>query len=61
MTERAPIEEEGMFNWRTAARWFFVLVVAVCVIGLVAYARGDDHRRGDDVGALRASAAVWGR
>jgi hypothetical protein len=38
----------------TSLRWLIVLVVALVVIGLIAYARGPEHRRGDDVGALRA-------
>jgi hypothetical protein len=36
------------------ARWLIVLVIVLVVIGLVAYGRGRDHRRGDDVGALGA-------
>jgi hypothetical protein len=34
------------------AKWILAIVVAVLVIGLVAYARGNDHFRGDDEGAL---------
>jgi hypothetical protein len=33
-------------------RWVVVVVVLLVVVGLVAYARGRDHRRGDEVGAL---------
>ena len=61
MSESAPVREEKTFGWRSAIRWFLVLVVAVCLIGLMAYARGDDHRRGDDVGALHASAPTRGK
>jgi hypothetical protein len=39
-----------------AVRWTLVLVLALVVIGLIAYARGTEHRRGDDVGALPAAA-----
>ena len=39
---------------RDAVRWLIVLGVVVVLIGLIAYARGDEHHRGDDVGALPA-------
>jgi hypothetical protein len=35
--------------------WIMVLLAAVLVIGLLRYARGPEHQRGDDVGAWRAS------
>jgi hypothetical protein len=35
-------------------RWALVLVIALVLIGLMAYARGPEHHHGDDVGALRA-------
>jgi hypothetical protein len=38
---------------RDGARWLIVLAIALALIGLIAYARGSDHHRGDDVGALR--------
>jgi hypothetical protein len=37
---------------REAARWVVLVLIALVLIGLVAYARGDEHHRGDDVGAL---------
>jgi hypothetical protein len=37
---------------RSAVRWIIVVVAALVVVGLVAYARGPEHHRGDDVGAL---------
>jgi hypothetical protein len=43
---------------RDGIRWLVVLLIAFVVIGLVAYARGPEHRRGDDVGALRAAVEV---
>jgi hypothetical protein len=38
-------------------RWVLILVVVLLVIGLVAAARGREHRRGDDVGALGSPVA----
>ena len=42
---------------RDSARWLIVLVIALVLVGLIAYARGDEHHRGDDVGALRSAVA----
>ena len=36
-------------------RWVIVLMLVFVVIGLIAYARGTEHRRGDEVGALRSA------
>ena len=33
-------------------RWFMAMVLILAVVGLLLWARGDDHHRGDDVGAL---------
>jgi hypothetical protein len=33
-------------------RWVLVVVVALVVVGLLAFARGPDHHRGQQVGAL---------
>ncbi len=33
-------------------RWVVVIVIALIVVGLIAFARGREHRRGDEVGAL---------
>jgi hypothetical protein len=33
------------------ARWGFVLAAVLLLIGLVSYARGPEHRRGDDIGS----------
>jgi hypothetical protein len=43
---------------RDGIRWLVVLAIALVVIGFAAYARGPEHRRGDDVGALRAAVEV---
>lgn len=37
---------------RDGIRWVIVLALALVLIGLIAFARGDEHHRGDDVGAL---------
>ena len=39
---------------RDAVRWLIVLGIVLVLIGLIAYARGDEHHRGDDVGAYGA-------
>jgi hypothetical protein len=54
VSERLPVKEEKTFNVRAAARWLLVLACAVFVILLLANARGTEHHRGDEVGALRA-------
>ena len=60
MTERVPVKNEKTFDARAAARWLLVLACAVFVIVLLSYARGSDHHRGDDVGALPAAAVGRG-
>lgn len=45
---------------RDGARWLIVLLIALVVIGLAAYARGPDHHHGDEVGALHAVPAPAG-
>jgi cell division septation protein DedD len=37
---------------REGVRWLLALLIALVVIGLIAYARGPKHHHGDDVGAL---------
>jgi hypothetical protein len=37
---------------REGVRWLLALLVVLVLIGLIAYARGDEHHRGDDIGAL---------
>jgi hypothetical protein len=41
---------------RDSLRWLVVLALVVAVIGLIAYARGSQHHRGDEVGTLPAPA-----
>jgi hypothetical protein len=43
---------------RDGLRWLIALALVLTLIGLIAYARGPDHRRGDEVGALRSDVAV---
>jgi hypothetical protein len=31
-------------------RWLLIIVGALLVVGLIAYARGPEHHRGDDIG-----------
>ena len=33
-----------------AASWVIALVVALCVVDLIAYARGPKHHHGDEIG-----------
>ena len=42
------------------ARWVIVVVAVACVVGLVVWARGTEHHRGADVGALPAMHAALG-
>jgi hypothetical protein len=41
-----------------APRWVVVVIVAVLVIVLVAFARGRDHRRGDETGSGSIASAA---
>ena len=40
------------------SRWVIAIVLAVLVVLLLVWARGRDHRRGDDVGARASTAAI---
>jgi hypothetical protein len=44
-------------------RWAVVVLVALLLIGLIAFARGPDHRRGDETGegSIGATVLVIGR
>jgi hypothetical protein len=39
-------------------RWVITLVIVLVLVGLVAFARGREHRRGDEEGALGARPVV---
>ena len=39
-------------------RWFMVLVLILAVLGLLLWARGPDHHRGDDEGARAGQHAM---
>ena len=41
-----------------APRWVIVVVVVVVIVGLLAFARGRDHRRGDETGSGSIGSAV---
>ena len=43
---------------RDGPRWVVVLLVALLLIGLIAFARGPDHHRGDEIGQGSVGAAV---
>ena len=43
-----------------ATRWILAAVAIVLVVGLLVWARGDDHHRGDDVGSIGVAEAVAG-
>jgi hypothetical protein len=42
----------------SGVRWVVVIVLAVVLVGLLAFARGREHHRGDEEGALGSSARV---
>ena len=39
-------------------RWVIVVLVAVVIVGLLAFARGRDHQRGDETGSGSIGASV---
>ena len=40
-------------------RWVIIIVAVVLVLGLVAFARGRVHQRGDDVGTSATSVVTF--
>ncbi len=38
---------------KDAVRWVVLVVAAVLIVGMLGWARGQDHHRGDEVGSLR--------
>jgi len=45
---------------RTAAKWAICAVAVLLVVGMLIWARGEDHRRGDEVGSLGITGTVEG-
>ncbi|MGH3506704.1 MAG: hypothetical protein ACRDO2_05825 [Nocardioidaceae bacterium] len=39
-------------------RWVLALVVLGVIVAMIAYARGDEHHRGDEIGATADPALV---
>ena len=39
-------------------RWVIVIVVVLVLVGLVAFARGRDHQRGDETGSGSIGAVI---
>lgn len=39
------------------SRWLLIVVVIMCLLGLLLFARGPAHHRGDEVGASANAAA----
>ena len=44
----------------SSARWAIVIVALLLVAGLVGYARGHEHHRGNQVGALGVQVSLEG-
>ena len=42
----------------SGVRWIVVVLLALVLIGLLTYARGDEHHRGDETGALSSVAVL---
>jgi hypothetical protein len=51
MTERTPIREETS-TMGNAVRWAVAVTLGLLLLGMIAYARGEEHYRGDERGAL---------
>jgi hypothetical protein len=43
---------------RDGIRWLIAVALLAVLIGLIAYARGPEHHRGDEVGALPSGVAI---
>jgi hypothetical protein len=58
----AAMDDDLQPTPETAPRWALValVVLVVMLVGLIAYVRGPDHHRGDDVGALGRTGATGG-
>jgi hypothetical protein len=44
---------------RRAIEWLIIVAGALLVIGLIAYARGPKHYRGDEIGSHGTKVVVW--
>jgi hypothetical protein len=44
-----------------AGRWILAIFIALLIVGLLGYARGRDHHRGDEVGSGSQATAVVSR
>ena len=42
----------------SGARWVVVIVLVLVLVGMLAFARGREHHRGDEEGALGAPSRV---
>jgi hypothetical protein len=49
---RPPLEEERVVEMDDTRRWVLLVVLALVLVGLLAFARGPDHHRGQQVGAF---------
>jgi hypothetical protein len=43
---------------RDGIRWLIALALLAVLIGLIAYARGEEHHRGDEVGAFPSGVVI---
>ena len=43
-----------------APRWVVVILVVLVLVGLLAFARGREHRRGDELGERAAAGLISG-
>ena len=46
---------------RSVVRWVVALVAALVIVGLIAYARGAEHHRGNEVGSSAAPGVLHAR
>lgn len=44
----------------TTLRWIVVAVAVVLLVGLLVWARGDEHHRGDEIGSLGITTTAAG-
>jgi cell division septation protein DedD len=51
---------EAKSQTRDLFRWMLIAIVALAIIVLIAFARGREHHRGDEVGASAVTPAASG-